>query len=80
MKIIYESLKKFVPWSGAVSTLERVREEGKLEALESVLEDLYPNGMTETELNDLLWFDDDSVFEWLGIKDEEEENEEEAED
>lgn len=75
MKIIYESLEKFVPWSGAVSTLKRVREEGKLEALESVLEDLYPDGMTETELNDLLWFDEDSVFEWVGIEEEQEENE-----
>ena len=26
--------------------------------------------MTETELNDLLWFDSESVYEWLGIRSE----------
>lgn len=73
MKIIKElTLEQFTPWSGAVSTLERVKEEGKLEQLESTLEDLYPDGIGETELNDLLWFDEDSVFEWLGIKAEDE--------
>lgn len=73
MKIIKEyTLGQFSPWSGAVSTLERVKEEGKLEQLESTLEDLYPDGIGETELNDLLWFDEDSVFEWLGIKAEDE--------
>lgn len=72
MKIIREyPLEQFEPWSGAVSTLERVKQEGKLDHLESLLEDLYPDGMTETELNDLLWFDEDSVYEWLGIESEE---------
>lgn len=76
MKIIKEiTLDNFVPWSGAVSTLERVEEEGRLDALESILEDLYPDGMTETELNDLLWFEEESVFEWLGIKGEDESEE-----
>ena len=27
--------------------------------------------MTETQLNDLLWFDSESVYEWLGIRSEE---------
>ena len=38
---------------------------------EQILEDTYPDGMTETELNDLLWFDSESVYEWLGIRSEE---------
>jgi hypothetical protein len=80
MKIIYESLEKFVPWSGAVSTYQRIEEAGKLEQLESTLEDLYPGGMTETELNDLLWFDEDSVFEWLGIEPEDGETDEQEGD
>ena len=37
-------------------------------SLENILEELYPDGMTETELNDLLWFDSESVYEWLGAK------------
>ena len=74
MKITREiSLDRFQPWSGAVETLDRVREEGKIDQLESTLEELYPDGMTETELNDLLWFEEETIFEWCGISAEEEE-------
>lgn len=39
-----------------------------------------PDGIDETELNDLLWFDAETVYEWLGVGDEDEnENEEEEE-
>ena len=72
MTITYElDLERFEAWSGAKETLERIQREGKCEELENVLEELYPNGMTETELNDLLWFDSESVYEWLGIRSEE---------
>ena len=72
MTITYElDLNSFKAWSGAKETLERIQREGKCEELENVLEELYPDGMTETELNDLLWFDSESVYEWLGIRSEE---------
>ena len=72
MTITYElDLNSFKAWSGAVDTLERIQREGKCAELENVLEELYPDGMTETELNDLLWFDSESVYEWLGIRSEE---------
>ena len=72
MTITYElDLNSFKAWSGAVDTLERIQREGKCTELENVLEELYPDGMTETELNDLLWFDSESVYEWLGIRSEE---------
>ena len=72
MTITYElDLNSFEAWSGAVDTLERIQREGKCSELENVLEELYPDGMTETELNDLLWFDSESVYEWLGIRSEE---------
>lgn len=78
MKIYNEtSLESFEAWGDAISTLDKVREAGKCDALESILEDLYPDGMSETELNDLLWFEPETVFEWLGIEEEEEEEEEE---
>lgn len=73
------SLNEYTPWSGAVSTYDRIYNEDKLDLLESVLEDLYPDGIDETALNDLLWFDEETVFEWLDIKDEEEEEEDEEE-
>ena len=62
------SLSQFCAWSGAVDTLDRIIEEGKCEELEAMLEDMYPEGMTDTELNDLLWFDWENVFEWLEIE------------
>ena len=69
MKISYElNLNSFDAWSGAIETLDRIRREGKCEELEVILEELYPDGMDETELNDLLWFDGDTVFEWLGLR------------
>ena len=72
MTITYElDLNRFEAWSGAKETLERIQREGKCTELENVLEELYPDGMTETELNDLLWFDSESVYEWLGIRSEE---------
>lgn len=77
MQITYElDLARFEAWSGARDTLDRIIDEGECEQLEFILEDLYPDGMTETELNDLLWFDSETVFEWLGISDEDEEDEE----
>ena len=62
------SLENFEAWSGAVSTLNRIINEGKCSQLEFMLEELYPDGMTDTELNDLLWHDSDTVFEWLDIR------------
>ena len=62
------SLENFQAWSGAVSTLNRIINEGKCSQLEFMLEEMYPDGMTDTELNDLLWHDSDTVFEWLDIR------------
>lgn len=80
MKIYTEqSLANFKFWSGAETTAQRIWEEQGSEGfdqLEAILEDLYPDGIDETDLNDLLWFDADTVYEWLGIDDEEEEDEE----
>lgn len=71
MIITYElDLNRFEAWSGAKETLERIQREGKCAELENVLEELYPDGMTETELNDLLWFEPETIYEWLGIRSE----------
>ena len=71
MTITYElDLNSFEAWSGAKETLERIQREGKCGLLEQILEGIYPDGMTETELNDLLWFEPETVYEWLGIRSE----------
>lgn len=63
-------------WSGAVDTLNTISNEGKEDDLMELLDELYPNGVEENDLNDFLWFDDDYIFNELGI-DLEEEGEEE---
>lgn len=63
-------------WSRAVDTLNTISNEGKEDDLMELLDELYPDGVDETELNDFLWFDDDYIFNELGI-DLEEEGEEE---
>lgn len=69
MTITYElDLQNFKAWSGAKDTLERIQREGKCDLLEQILEDTYPEGMTETELNDLLRFEPETVYEWLDIR------------
>ena len=84
MKIISEtSLADFKFWSGAETTAQRIWEEkGRdgFDQLEAILEDMYPDGIDETELNDLLWFDAETVYEWLGIGDEEDREDDEEED
>ena len=71
MKITSEmSLKNCKAWSGAKDTLNKLIELDKCEDLEFILEDEYPNGLTDTQLNDLLWFDKDWIYETLGIEEE----------
>ena len=71
MKIVSDiNIVDFKAWSGGKNTLDRVIKEGKCDVLESVLEDLYPNGMTDTQLNNLLWFNNETVYEWFDIRSE----------
>ena len=54
MKIISETtLKDFRTWSGAVDTQEKIISSGKADKFDSMIEELYPDGITDTQLNDL---------------------------
>ena len=69
MKITSEmSLKNFKAWSGAKDTLNKLIELDKCDELEFILGDLYPDGLTDTQLNDILWFEDEWIYETLGIE------------
>lgn len=60
-------------WSGAVNTLKRVEEANKEEELMNFLEDIFNENIpTDTEVNDILWFDSELIYESLGITDEDE--------
>lgn len=52
-------------WSGARDTVKYLTEE-QIEEVFNILEEIYPEGMTETEVNDFFWFEDDTIAEWLG--------------
>lgn len=76
MKVTTEqSLSNFNFWSGAKDNAAELTD-SQLDTIESILEDIYPDGMDETSVNDLFWFEFDTVKEWLGITEEEGEEEE----
>lgn len=78
-KAINEELKVIIdfsdykPWSGAVDTYELIKDADKLDELEAYFEELYPDGITATQINDILWFNGKEVLKYLGLGDEEDE-------
>ena len=77
MTIIEEkTLLEFEAWSGAVETQKRIIEAGLEEEFENLIDECYPDGITSTQLNDILWFDSEWVYEALGMTEEEEEEDE----
>ena len=69
MKITSEmSLKNFKAWSGAKDTLNKLIELDKCDDLEFILDDLYPDGLTDTQLNDILWFESEWIYDILEIE------------
>ena len=65
------SIREFKGWSGGADTLQRVWDEGKIDELDNLLQEMYPEGteVDETDLNDLLWFHRDMIYLALGIED-----------
>ena len=62
-----QSLRNFEFWSGAKSNAEMMTAE-ELDSVENALEDIEPDGMTDTEINDLFWFDFEYVCELIGFE------------
>lgn len=74
MKIFKEeSLRYFDFWSGAKENAKELSGE-QLDNLETILEDAYPDGIDATTLNDIMWFEFNTIKEWLGIDDDENED------
>jgi hypothetical protein len=61
-------LTQFEFWAGGKDTVEELTD-SELEQIEQILEEIYPEGMSEFEVNDLFWFERDLIAEWLGYKD-----------
>ena len=79
LKII-SGLYDYEPWSGAVDTWEKIVAADMVDALDRYLEDIYPEGITKTGLNDILWFDGEEVLRDLGIAEETEDDDEDYEE
>lgn len=69
------TLVDFVAWSGAKDTKQTIIDNDKADDFDRLIEELYPDGLSETQLNDILWFESDWIFENLGITEEENEDE-----
>ncbi len=62
-----DDLTDFEPWGGAVKTYKTLTHE-QLQQLCCKLNDCYPNGITDTAINDILWVGEDWIAECLGYK------------
>lgn len=68
MRIVKEiSVEDFEGWSGANDTIEVIEKTGKVDEFDNLIEELYPDGLSETSLNDLLRFDYEWIYETLDI-------------
>ena len=70
MKVYNDNLTliDFKTWSGATDTKNTIIENGKESDFSYLIEELYPDGLSDTTLNDFLWFEDEFIFEQLNIK------------
>ena len=80
------SLENFEAWSGGRDTLEVLIEKGLCDTVEACLEEALGEDVSDTDINDTLWFERDMIAEWCGfssweaLENGEEEEEETAEE
>lgn len=61
------NISDFKAWQGGLYTLEIVKKQGKLLELQALLEEVFPNGASATEINDFLWFEDEYIMDALDL-------------
>lgn len=66
-----ESLSNFEFWSGARDRAKYITCK-EFDTIESILEELYPDGIDETTINGMFWFEENIIAKWLGYSDFEE--------
>ena len=62
-------INSFEFWGGATSTIESIRELDKLDELESLIIEVFGDSenVSETDINDFVWFEDEMINDYLGI-------------
>ena len=65
---VEESLSNFNFWSGGRDRAELLSDE-QFDIVEQMIEEMAPeDGWSDTAINDLFWFDFDTIANWLGYK------------
>lgn len=68
---VEESLSSFKFWGGAEDRANKLTQH-QFDIIEQTLEEIEPEGgWSDTAINDLFWFEFDTICEWLGYDDEE---------
>ena len=73
-------IEEFEAWSGGVDTKNAIIEAGKSEEFNALVDDIFMDGCTDTEMNDYLWFDSENIYEMLGLNEDGDEEEKEDEE
>ena len=60
-------MKHFKPWDGGKYGYEEIRALNLFDEFEQYIEELYPKGIDEGDLNDILWYDRDTFIESQGF-------------
>ena len=61
------SLENFEAWSGGRDTLDVLIEKGLCDTVEACLEEALGEDVSDTDINDTLWFERDMIAEWCGF-------------
>lgn len=70
MRILMDFTEAYKPWCGAKDTMDYLREQGiTSKKLEAALEESFDGRTpTDTDVNDFLWFGPEILYEFLGLK------------
>lgn len=64
---IITDINHFKAWGNAKDILEEIQMRGKMDLLDQYISELYPDGITGSQFNDLIGIDHDEVLQALGI-------------
>lgn len=67
-EISYAEMIDFEAWSGAIYTHETILKADTIGELADLINAIFPDGAEDVKINDFLWFDNDYIFEHLGIE------------
>lgn len=65
----WEGIENFEAVGAATLTKRNIIEYGMEDVFNSMLEDIFPDGASEDEINDYLKYESDEIYEMLGIDD-----------